>query len=174
MCARFTVLSDTPIASAIAGCVIPLSRSSTIWMRWRRLGRPFHRSAVFNRRTWPLEHLTICSLRIRWPSESHPVIRKQFTFRSSVAHHRKPIDSISYGSGIRFEDLILDTEVTLSRICNFIEIDFVATMLNYHERAPKRLQEHQGRNFADGLVLSKTSRFNQQIRATLVLLQPLW
>jgi len=33
MCARFTVLSDTPIASAIAGCVIPASRSRTIWMR---------------------------------------------------------------------------------------------------------------------------------------------
>jgi len=27
---RITVLNDTPIASAIAGCVIPLSRSSTI------------------------------------------------------------------------------------------------------------------------------------------------
>src|ERR1035437_5013597 len=66
MCARFTVLSDTPIASAIACCVIPLSRSSTIWMRWRCSARPFHRSAVFNRRTWPLEHLTICSRRIRW------------------------------------------------------------------------------------------------------------
>ena len=35
MCARFTVLSDAPIAAAIAGCVIPLSRNSTIWMRWR-------------------------------------------------------------------------------------------------------------------------------------------
>ena len=34
MCARFTVLSDTPIASAIAGCVIPLSRNNTIWIRW--------------------------------------------------------------------------------------------------------------------------------------------
>ncbi|MBI5910669.1 MAG: ABC transporter ATP-binding protein [Betaproteobacteria bacterium] len=61
MCARFTVLSDTPIASAIAGCVIPLSRSNTIWMRWRSSGFPFQRSAVFNRLTWPLVHLTICS-----------------------------------------------------------------------------------------------------------------
>jgi hypothetical protein len=33
MCARFTVLSDTPIAAAIKGCVSPLSRSNTIWMR---------------------------------------------------------------------------------------------------------------------------------------------
>src|SRR5262245_2458669 len=33
MCARFTVLSETPMAAAIAGCAIPLSRSNTIWMR---------------------------------------------------------------------------------------------------------------------------------------------
>src|SRR6266487_1658258 len=61
ICARFTVLSEAPIASAIAGCVIPPSRSSTIWMRWRRFGLPFQRSAVFNRRTWALVHLTISS-----------------------------------------------------------------------------------------------------------------
>src|SRR6266487_7089755 len=61
ICARFTVLSEAPIASAIAGCVIPPSRSSTIWMRWRRFGSPFQRSAVFNRRTWALVHLTISS-----------------------------------------------------------------------------------------------------------------
>src|SRR5262249_47522437 len=60
MCARFTVLSDTPIAAAIAGCVIPLSRNSTIWMRWRGAAGIFHRSAVFSRRTSALLHLTIC------------------------------------------------------------------------------------------------------------------
>jgi hypothetical protein len=48
MCARFTVLSDAPIAAAIAGCVIPLSRNSTIWMRWRCAAGIFHRSAVFS------------------------------------------------------------------------------------------------------------------------------
>src|SRR5271157_3931347 len=63
---RFTVLSDTPVASAIAGCVIPTSRSSTIWMPSRCAGAIFHRSAVFNRRTSALLHLTICSSRIRW------------------------------------------------------------------------------------------------------------
>src|ERR1019366_8388748 len=76
MCARFAVLNDTPIASAIAGCVIPISRSSTIWIRWRWSGRPFHRRAVFNRRTWPLVHLTICSLRIRW-SKNHTSRRRE-------------------------------------------------------------------------------------------------
>jgi hypothetical protein len=30
MCARFTVLNETPIAAAIADCVMSLSRSNTI------------------------------------------------------------------------------------------------------------------------------------------------
>src|SRR6516225_7335720 len=68
MWARFTVLRDTPIDSAIAGCVIPF-RSNTIWMRWRCWGCPFQRSAVFKRRISFLVHLTTCSSesnQIRW------------------------------------------------------------------------------------------------------------
>src|SRR5947209_10640305 len=71
MCARFTVLSDTPIAAEIAGCVIPLSRNSTIWMRWRCVTGIFHRSAVFSRRTSALLHLTICCPESDGASESH-------------------------------------------------------------------------------------------------------
>src|SRR6516164_5929067 len=71
MCARFTVLSDTPIAAAIAGCAIPLSRNSTIWMRWRCAAGIFHRSAVFSRRTSALLHLTIRSPESDGSSESH-------------------------------------------------------------------------------------------------------
>src|SRR3974390_2992947 len=59
MCARFTVLSDTPIAAAIAGWAIPLSRNNTIWMRWRCAAGIFQRSAVLSRRTSALLHLTI-------------------------------------------------------------------------------------------------------------------
>jgi hypothetical protein len=65
MRARFTVLGDTPIAAAINGCVITLSRGNTIWMRHCSWGIFLHRGAVFNRRTWPLAHLTVCSLRIK-------------------------------------------------------------------------------------------------------------
>ena len=57
MCARFTVLSDTPIAAAIAGCVIPLLRNSTIWMRWRCAAGIFHRSAVFSRRVLEVDKI---------------------------------------------------------------------------------------------------------------------
>src|SRR3974390_2903777 len=71
MCARFTVLSDTPIAAAIAGCALPLSRHSTIWMRWRCAAGIFHRTAVFSRRTSALLHLTIRSPESDGSSESH-------------------------------------------------------------------------------------------------------
>src|SRR5437660_5700601 len=67
MWARFTVLNETPIASAIAGCVIPLSRSNTIWMRSRCAAGIFHRSAVFSSRICLLLDLTICPPRIRQP-----------------------------------------------------------------------------------------------------------
>src|ERR1700722_10155743 len=82
MCARVTVLSDAPIAAAIAGCVIPLSRNSTIWMRWRCAAGIFHRSAVFSRRTSALLHLTICLPRIRWRKRITPRPRK--TIRQAV------------------------------------------------------------------------------------------
>src|SRR6266481_8900044 len=95
MWARFTVLNETPIASAIAGCVIPLSRSNTIWMRSRCAAGIFHRSAVFSSRICFLVHLTI-----RPPeSDSHSE-----SYRSSgreTEKYRKPLDSISYGSGMR-------------------------------------------------------------------------
>src|SRR6266567_4255430 len=100
ICARFTVLSEAPIASAIAGCVIPPSRSSTIWMRWRRFGSPFQRSAVFNRRTWALVHLTISS------PESDDQRESQAGSLAKGSNSRTPaqnVDSTSYGVGIRSE-----------------------------------------------------------------------
>jgi len=42
---------------------------------------------------------------------------------------------------VRYEDLVLDTEPTLRRVCELIELDFDPAMLAYHERAEERLQE---------------------------------
>src|SRR6516165_3070848 len=94
MWARFTVLNETPIASAIAGCVIPLSRSSTIWMRSRCTAGIFHRSAVFSCRICFLVHLTIRPPESDRQSESYRAIEGE------PEKVPKPLDSISYGSGI--------------------------------------------------------------------------
>src|SRR5215467_7452155 len=95
MCARFTVLNETPIASAIAGCVIPLSRSSTICMRSRCAAGIFHRSAVFNCRICFLVHLTIR------PPESDSQSESYCAPSREPEKRQKSLDSNSYGSGIR-------------------------------------------------------------------------
>src|SRR5215469_13244790 len=94
MWARFTVLNETPIASAIAGCVIPLSRSNTIWMRARCAAGIFHRKAVFSCRICFLVHLTIR------PPESDDQSESYYQLECEPEKYRKPRDSISYGSGI--------------------------------------------------------------------------
>src|SRR5882762_1507500 len=95
MWARFTVLNETPIASAIAGCVIPLSRSNTIWMRSRCAVGIFHRSAVFSCRICFLVHLTIRPPESDSQSESYRVPSRE------TDKCQKALDSNSYGSGIR-------------------------------------------------------------------------
>src|SRR4029077_10494618 len=105
MWARFTVLSDTPIAAAIAGCAIPLSRNNTIWMRWRCAAGIFHRSAVFSRRTSALLHLTICSSDSDGSSESHLHAEKQPVQAVSLPCPNRP-DSRRYGAGISFKELV--------------------------------------------------------------------
>jgi hypothetical protein len=45
---------------------------------------------------------------------------------------------------VRYEDLVLDTESVLRRVCELVEVDFDPAMLAYHERAEERLQEMAG------------------------------
>src|SRR6266436_3811648 len=103
MWARFTVLNETPIASAIAGCVIPLSRSNTIWMRSRCAAGIFHRSAVFSSRICFLVHLTIRPPESDSQSESYPAPSRDPKKR------QKSLDSNSYGSGISCEIKVLSS-----------------------------------------------------------------
>src|SRR4029077_10499300 len=62
-------------------------------MRWRCSGGILQCSAVFNRRTWPLVHLTICSLRIRWSERITPRIPKTIHPRCGPRSHKIPIQS---------------------------------------------------------------------------------
>src|SRR5215470_19667904 len=100
MCARLTVLSDTPIPSAIAGCVIPISRHSTIWMRSRCAGGNFQCRAVFSRRTSALLHLIICRPNQMVGSESCRQEKNTAPTTLTPLVH-KNLDSSGYGGGIR-------------------------------------------------------------------------
>jgi hypothetical protein len=107
------------------------------------------------------------SLRNQWFSPGNKMETQAKFWARHVLAAQASASKVRKYLEVRFEDLILDTEATLSKVCDFIEIDFAGAMMDYHEHAPKRLQEHQGREFADGMVLTKARRFNQQIRTTL-------
>jgi sulfotransferase family protein len=42
---------------------------------------------------------------------------------------------------VRYEDLVTDTQPTLQRVCDFIELDYDPVMLSYHLTAAERLEE---------------------------------
>lgn len=68
---------------------------------------------------------------------------------------------------LRYDQLLLEPEQQLRRICNFIELDFHPHMLDYHLRTPARLAEHKDRYQADGqLLVSHEQRIQQQWRTT--------
>ncbi len=62
-------------------------------------------------------------------------------WRSRVLRGRAQQPYLGFYMEVKFEDLVLDTEGQLRRICEFIELDFDPAMLGYHETAEERLQE---------------------------------
>ena len=68
---------------------------------------------------------------------------------------------------VKYEELIAHPEAVLRRICIFAGLPYVESMLDYHERTPERLREHETRLRVDGsVVVSKEQRLRQQMRTT--------
>jgi len=73
---------------------------------------------------------------------------------------------LAYYTEIRYEALIRNPEQVLRGVCEFLDLEFDARMLTYHEHAAARLAEHEGRTTATGAVrLTKAQRHEQQRRA---------
>jgi hypothetical protein len=62
-------------------------------------------------------------------------------WKQKVSRARRHAPFLKHYMEARYEDLILDTEPTLRRICEFLELPFDPVMLDYHERSPERLGE---------------------------------
>jgi hypothetical protein len=79
----------------------------------------------------------------RKATEPTPLETAAKRWRSRILATRLRARRLEEGSylEVRFEDLIGDTERTLRRICDFIDLRFDRRMLDYHERAEERLQE---------------------------------
>jgi hypothetical protein len=58
-----------------------------------------------------------------------------------ITKARKQSRKVNHYLEARYEDLVLDTEPTLRRIADFLELPWDPGMLDYHERAAERLNE---------------------------------
>jgi hypothetical protein len=65
-------------------------------------------------------------------------------WRKRIIKSRLDADEVEGYIEVRYEDLILDTERVLRRVCEHVELDYDPAMLTYHERAGERLQEMAG------------------------------
>jgi hypothetical protein len=85
------------------------------------------RDAALSRRALKPDDRPIAYHANYWKSHVHAARRR----RSRVGHYLE----------LRYEDLVMDTEAQLRRICDFLELPFDARMLDYHQGASDRVGE---------------------------------
>ncbi len=107
------------------------------------------------------------SLRRMWFSPGKEIETQAAYWRDCVlAARRAGVGRDDYLE-VRYEELILNTEETLKRVCAHSALTYQDAMLNYYKRAPQRLKEHKGRFRPDGTpFLTQEQRFQQQQRTT--------
>jgi hypothetical protein len=107
------------------------------------------------------------SLRQQWFSPGDSInIQAKFWVKHVNTARKDGLNHLDYLE-IRYENLILEPQIQIQRICNFLNLPFNPSMLDYQDHARQRLQEHQGRTNIFGLEwLSPTKRRQQQIRTT--------
>lgn len=62
---------------------------------------------------------------------------------SRIARARTQARTLPFYMEVRYEDLVLEPEATLRRICEFLDLTWDPVMLDYHDRAAARLAELQ-------------------------------
>ena len=70
-----------------------------------------------------------------------PVERLAKKWKKAITVARRQGSKVGHYLEVRYEDLIADTEPTLRRICEFVELEFDPGMLTYYEGAADRLAE---------------------------------
>ncbi len=83
--------------------------------------------------------VSLSHMRMNWGPKTYEESAQLWVDRITKA--RKKAAKVEHYHEIHFEDLVRETEGTLRKVCDIIDLDFDPAMLNYHERAEKRLQE---------------------------------
>jgi hypothetical protein len=80
-------------------------------------------------------------LAMNWGPDT--VARAAEVWQGRILNAREQAPDLGHYMEVHYEDLVLDTENALRRVCEFIELDFHADMLDYHRRAEERLREKE-------------------------------
>lgn len=103
------------------------------------------------------------SLRKLWFSPGNTLSEQAAFWRDNVLAAREQGGRVKHYLEVSYENLVRDPEQVLREICHFIELPYSKKMLDYHQRAEHRINEHEGRSNKDGAeILSKESRLKQQ------------
>jgi hypothetical protein len=107
------------------------------------------------------------SLRRMWFSPGWEIETQASYWRDCVLAARRASAGRDDYLEVRYEELILNTEETLKRVCAHSDLTYEPAMLNYYERAPERLKDHKGRLLRNGTpFLTQEQRLQQQQRTT--------
>jgi Sulfotransferase family len=75
---------------------------------------------------------------LKEPTPMHKVAER---WRNRIIRAREQGPRLGHYLELRYEDVVLDTEATLRRICEYADLPWDDAMLHYHERAAERMRE---------------------------------
>ncbi|HKJ36686.1 MAG TPA: sulfotransferase [Solirubrobacterales bacterium] len=100
--------------------------------------------------------------------KEHPVDVVAERWVRRIGQARRQSKHVDHYMEVRYEQLILDTEPTLRRICEFFELPWNDAVLDYHQQSAQRLEEMKRELPADGkrTTLSVERRMATHARTT--------
>jgi hypothetical protein len=94
-----------------------------------------------------------------------PPAKVASNWKKRILRARRQGRKLGHYAELRYEDLVLDTEPNLRRICEFCELPWDAGMLDYHRRAEGRLEEMARDLPAEGERLTRPGTERMQAHA---------
>jgi hypothetical protein len=100
--------------------------------------------------------------------KEHPIEKIAERWVRRIGQARRQSKHVPHYMEVRYEQLILETEPTLRRICEFFELPWSDEILDYHQRSAERLAEMERELPADGkrTTLSVERRMATHARTT--------
>lgn len=75
-----------------------------------------------------------------------------------LASARRQARALPHYTEVRYEDLVRDPPAVLKRVCEFLQIEWEPSMLDYHREAPQRLATELGDARLEGRLVSRDER----------------